>query len=100
MRFGFVLFAQAAFGVGAGSVEVAQADARQVMDVVEPAQQRLHHHLRFAIRIDGMNGEVLQNGVACGVPYTAAVEEKTRCFTPARTMAVSSESEPPTLLVK
>ena len=39
-------------------------------------------------------------GVACGLPYTAAVDENTMCFTPLRSIAVSSESDPATLFAK
>ena len=39
-------------------------------------------------------------GLEGGLPYTAAVEEKTTRFTPVSAMAVSKESEPPTLLAK
>jgi hypothetical protein len=45
-------------------------------------------------------GNVSRIGLDGGSPYTAAVDEKTMCFTPVSTIAVSSESEPPTLLAK
>ena len=45
-------------------------------------------------------GNVSTIGLDGGSPYTAAVEEKTMCFTPVSNMAVSRESEPATLLAK
>ena len=53
------------------------------------------------VQVSGADvGKVSSIGVACGVPYTAAVEEKTRCLTPAAIIAEHNESEPPRLFVK
>ena len=39
-------------------------------------------------------------GEVCGMPYTAAVEENTRCFTPARSIAIATDSDPAVLFSK
>ena len=61
MRLRLVLLAEAAVGVGAGGVEVAEADAGQAVDGVIPAQQRLHHDLRLAVCVHRLNRERLEN---------------------------------------
>src|SRR5580693_4572186 len=50
--------------------------------------------------LTGSNGESSGIGTTWGVPYTAAVEEKTIRFTLVCTMAVNNDSVPPTLLEK
>ena len=52
VRFGIVLFAEARFGIGAAGVEVAQADAAQVAELIHPCQDLLHHYLRIAVRAE------------------------------------------------
>src|SRR2546423_4893910 len=48
----------------------------------------------------GAYGNSSVMGLEAGMPYTAAVEENTRRLTPARNMAVNSDSEPQTLFAK
>ena len=51
MRFRLVVLARTPFDIGSRRVEIPQANAPHAMNLVEPVQQLLHHHLRFAIRV-------------------------------------------------
>ena len=53
--FGLVLLAKLPFRVAAGGVEIPEADAGEVVNLVEPAKKRLHHDLRLAVRIHRVN---------------------------------------------
>ena len=67
VRFRVVLLAQPPFGIGAGGVEVTQGNARQVVNLVEPAQQPFHHRFGFAVRVHGLDGEILPDRRGMGI---------------------------------
>src|ERR1035437_6041464 len=48
----FVTLSRTPRRIGARGVEVAQTDASDAMNPIEPMQQLLNHHLRFAISAD------------------------------------------------
>src|SRR5271163_5333523 len=57
----------------AGCIEVSQRSVAQAVDLMEPRQHALYEQLRFAIGVGRMDGIVLFNRNAIGIP-----EERSR----------------------
>ncbi len=83
--------ADAALRVGAGHVEIAQHDVAHRRGRAQVAQHPLGHELGGAVGVDRRGRRFFRARPAAGMPYTAAVEENTKCFTPAWDAASSSE---------
>src|ERR1035438_8245071 len=50
VRFGFVLFTQSRFRIGAAGVEISKGDAAQPAVTIERSENIFHHQLGFAVR--------------------------------------------------
>ena len=70
--------------VAARHVEIAQCHVAQGRRRRQVAQHPLAHQLRQAVGIDRCGRRVLARNTLAGMPSTAAVDEKTKCATPAR----------------